>query len=486
MKNYLSNNMIDFEEVNTAGISTTLQAQIPEGTYSSVHEMEKALETAMNNASIQTGNAVVYDVSYDEAGRNFNIRQTPSGTSLTELKLLWNTGVNKGQSIGDTLGYDTAVDDTAGTSYSSSNTEPTWISFDTTNNVIDFNETSINGILSEEVSITIPPGDYRDLNQVASEIQKAMGSASPNGIAYTVVYDSNQGFMIKGSSSKIKGFDLLWETGNHSDNNAARKLGITGEKDIRISFAESDEAVVNIVIDGKNNKLDFMEISQDDLGKQSGKLTALIEKKTYTSHSELAREVEKALEAESRENGNSIDYSVSWDDHTRKFSIKEEGARLQELHLMWQTGDNAPLAQGGTGESIGSILGFNGDEDDIAKPLESSRSVEWGVFNTLVDLKQYLSNNDRDGIERTLGRLETNYDNMTSTIVDTGMKFNRLEVRESIIANVSFALTERRSTLEDADMIKSIMDLKNIETAYQAALSSTAEVLGLSLVDYLR
>jgi len=96
-----------------------------------------------------------------------------------------------------------------------------------------------------------------------------------------------------------------------------------------------------------------------------------------------------------------------------------------------------------------------------------------------------LSNNDRDGIERTIGRLEINYDNMTSRIVDAGMKYNRLDVRETITTNVSLSLTERRSTLEDADAVKAIMDLQNIENAYQAALSSTATVLNISLVDYL-
>ncbi|MDD9303612.1 MAG: hypothetical protein HUK40_15230 [Desulfobacter sp.] len=35
-------------------------------------------------------------------------------------------------------------------------------------------------------------------------------------------------------------------------------------------------------------------------------------------------------------------------------------------------------------------------------------------------------------------------------------------------------------------MIESIMNLKNIETAYEAALASTSKVLSISLVDYLR
>jgi flagellin-like hook-associated protein FlgL len=482
-----SNNYLDFEEINTAGTSTILSATIPEKTYSSIHEMEAALEAAMNDASTQTGNGVVYDVSYDETNHNFDILRTTSGAALNELKLLWDTGENQERSIGDVLGYDTTGDDIGGTAYSStSGSAPTWISFDATNNAIDFSEISATGEVSDEVSITIPPGNYRDMNQVASLVQTAMRNASPSNTAYSVVYDDTFGFMIKGSGSRIKGFDLLWETGAASGSSAASKLGIPGTTDTHVVFGESDEPVVNIVIDNTNDKLDFMEINTDGLGKDVGQLTALIDHNTYTSHLELAREVEEALELESRQSGNSIDYTVSWDDYTQKFAIKENGTQLREFRLLWETGDNTSLAMGGTGEGIGSILGFNADEDDVSRPLESGRTVEWGVFNTLIDLKQYLSDNDRDGIERSIGRLETNFDNMTSRIVDAGMKFSRLEIRETITTNVSLTLTERRSNLEDADMIKSIMDLKNIETAYQAALSSTAKVLSLSLVDYLR
>jgi flagellar hook-associated protein 3 FlgL len=66
------------------------------------------------------------------------------------------------------------------------------------------------------------------------------------------------------------------------------------------------------------------------------------------------------------------------------------------------------------------------------------------------------------------------------------MKYSRLTVRETVTTEVSLSLKERRSNIEDADMVESIMKLMNIETAYQAALSSTSKVLNISLVDYLR
>jgi flagellar hook-associated protein 3 FlgL len=257
-----------------------------------------------------------------------------------------------------------------------------------------------------------------------------------------------------------------------------------------MTFSESDEPIVNITITEANNKIDFKETLKENEGKDVDRLTAFIKieppalSKTYTSHSQLALDVEKALEEESYQNGNRIDYTVSWDDYTKNFTIKENGTELAGFDLLWQTGDNAPLAAGGTGESIGGILGFD-TQDETAAPIESERKAEWGIFNTLIDLNQYLADNDTDGLERTLGRLDAQYNRMTSEIVDIGIRYNRLDIRTQITSEVSLSLTERRSTIEDVDIIEATLNLQSIQTTYEAALSSTARIMQLSLVDYL-
>ena len=484
-----TNNMLDFEETNTAGVTTTLQAQIPIKTYTSVRELEKALESALNKSSFESGNYVYYDVAYNEAGNFFEIQQT-SGTTLTSFSLLWDTGINSSKSIGDIMGYDTSADNVGGgilTPYSSSSgSAPVWISFDSTNNAIDFTETNIDGTVSQEMEIEIPAGDYRDLDDVATAIQTELRDQSPNNVDYIVSYDSSNGFMIKGSSSDIKGFDLLWQSGGNADRSAAGKLGFDPGQDQSISFAESDQDVVNITIDASNNKIDFTEVVAQSKGKTISGLTASVKEKVYTSYTQLALEIEKALEKESGENGKQVNYSAAWDEVTRKFTIKEEGTRLDEFHLQWQTGDNAPVSQGGTGQSIGSIIGFYYKSDDIETSLMSTRNADVGIFNTLLDLKSYLADNDRYGIERIIGRLELNFENMTSRIANTGMKYVRLETRQEIVKEVGLSLSERKSMIEDADIIQSVMDLQAIQTAYQAALASTSKILNLSLVDYLR
>jgi flagellar hook-associated protein 3 len=480
------NDMIDVVETNTAGVATTINVDIDTSagttTYTDMAALARAIELSMEAESIASGNSIDYAVSYDSYTSRFNIRE--DGSSLNQLDILWNTGANAAVSAGSTLGhYD--FDDSV--IYPVSDT-PVFgsMTFDDTNNMIDFREISIDGTLNGQRGITIPEGIYADPNAVAASIQSSLRSSSAHGVDYVVTYDNGTGeFMFKGSSANIKGFELLWSSsGENHDNNAAQILGFNNTMDDSVTFIESDHDIVNLVIDGTNNKIDFKEVTLENNGQCICELTASVAQRTYTSHADLAFEIEKALEAESRQNGNIINYSVSWDDVTKKFTMKENGTKLEDFHLQWQTGDNAPLSQGGTGESIGAILGFN-TSDENGSPLKSETDVTWGIFDTLFDLKAYLENNDRDGIERTIGRLETNYDIMTSRIVDAGMKYSRLEVRQTLTLEVGLSLTERASNIEDADIVEAVLKLQNVETAYQAALSSTAKVINVSLLDYL-
>jgi flagellar hook-associated protein 3 len=471
-----SNDTIDFVEIHpTSGVSATLSATIGPGDYTDMNDLAQEIETGLEDAS---ANGIDYAVSYDPETSRFNIRE--NGTSLDELQILW-SNTTGASTTAATLGF-YAQDDII--TYPKSTISPVLDTFDDTNNVIEFTETHLDGTISDDIRVDIPPGDYANLDAVAAEIQTLMRDASPNKVNYAVTYDAADGFMIKGSKADIKGFDLLWRTGANAENSAAKMLGFYTAQDDVVRFSESDQDIVNLEIDGSNNKIDFTEIMPEDMGKTVSELTAAVRQKTYTSMSDLAHEVESALESASMEKANKIDYTVSWDDVTRRFSIKENGTRLEEFHLQWQTGENAPASVGGSDQSIGSLLGFS-PADDLGTSLKGTAPLEWGIFNTLIDLKTYLTDNDRDGVERTIGRLEHNFDNMTSRIVDTGMKYSRLQIRETITTEVSLTLNERKSMIEDADIIEAIMKLQNIQNAYQAALSSTSQILNVSLVDYL-
>lgn len=99
-----SNRYIDF---NDGGVKV---ASIAVDVYRSPGEVCAALQTAMN--AVSTG----ITVSYSSTTGKFTIAKA-SGT----LSLLWSTGANASNSIGSTLGYLVASDDTSSLSYVSDN-----------------------------------------------------------------------------------------------------------------------------------------------------------------------------------------------------------------------------------------------------------------------------------------------------------------------------------------------------------------------------
>lgn len=95
----------------------TFAATIEAKTYTTPHELAAALTAAMNTANSGETHTVVY---LDATGK-FKITSTGA-----VLSLLWNTGANTANTVGDKLGFNTAADDTgvaAATGYTSDNAQ---------------------------------------------------------------------------------------------------------------------------------------------------------------------------------------------------------------------------------------------------------------------------------------------------------------------------------------------------------------------------
>jgi len=139
-------------------------------------------------------------------------------------------------------------------------------------------------------------------------------------------------------------------------------------------------------------------------------------------------------------------------------------------------GEDLDIAVGRDGETI-----FGDDDFDWTDPAVGHGNI----FKTLVDLKTYLQNNDQSGIQGTLDKMDTHLSSIRSLISNTGGKIIRLDIKEKIIQDLNLNYTDRISRLEDADIAEAIIELESKELAYKAALSSSAQVMQLSLVDYL-
>ena len=352
---------------------------------------------------------------------------------------------------------------------------------DHTNNVIDFNE-NVGGTIST-LTAAIPPGEYKDMDELAAAVESSMEGASANGIDYSVQYNKDtRRFTISGAGSTLTELQLLWNSGTYqATKGAGAALGFdTTADDIGAVSHESDTDVALFSIQaGINDAIDFKEVLPGGTLGGTDELTARIPAGDYTSVESFLSAIEDALEDVSAEKGNRVDYDVSYSYINHKISIKEDGhngQKLDSFHLLWGSGENAS-------ETAAAAMGF--DEVDLSQAPSKGESETWGIFETLFDLKDYLQSNNVAGIERSMTRLDTHYQSITSEISNIGVKTNRILVSQQVSAESKLSIKDRRSTIEDADVVESIMNLTAVQTAYEASLSTTSKILNMSLVDFL-
>jgi flagellar hook-associated protein 3 FlgL len=147
--------------------------------------------------------------------------------------------------------------------------------------------------------------------------------------------------------------------------------------------------------------------------------------------------------------------------------------------------DITPFSSNGT---------YNGNDKAFTIKIGKDASVEVGsdgdavfgnIFTTMAVLKNALENNDVAGIQDAMSNLDGHFDDISAKISDVGSKMNRMDVKEKILQDLNFANTDRLSKIEDADLAEAIMELEAKELAYEAALSSSAKLMKLTLMDYI-
>jgi len=149
--------------------------------------------------------------------------------------------------------------------------------------------------------------------------------------------------------------------------------------------------------------------------------------------------------------------------------------------------DTAPFSSDGTT--------YYGNDEPFAVKIGRDATVQVGrdgeevfgtIFTTLSDLIDDLNGNNVAGIQASLTSLTAHLNEVSSKISDIGSKAGRIEIKENIMQDLKIVNTDRLSAIEDADIAEAIIDLKEKELAYQAALASSSKVMQLSLVDYLK
>ena len=107
------------------------------------------------------------------------------------------------------------------------------------------------------------------------------------------------------------------------------------------------------------------------------------------------------------------------------------------------------------------------------------------TFDVLQEIEDKMANNDTEGLDDLLDRLDKVINSINSERADLGAKSNRLEMVESRIDAQEIMANKVLSDNEDVDMELAITQLSVQESVHNAALSVGARLIQTSLIDFL-
>ena len=143
-----------------------------------------------------------------------------------------------------------------------------------------------------------------------------------------------------------------------------------------------------------------------------------------------------------------------------------------------------------------TAVAYGGNAQQTAIPLSDTGSVAPGTdhttntgiasfINNLVALRDALASNSSSAVTAAQPNLDTTENMLVTTLADQGAVQTRIEANQTQQQNLTTSLSSLLSSETDADLPSTIVKLTQAQTAYQAALQSTASIMKTSLLDYI-
>jgi flagellar hook-associated protein 3 FlgL len=111
--------------------------------------------------------------------------------------------------------------------------------------------------------------------------------------------------------------------------------------------------------------------------------------------------------------------------------------------------------------------------------------ISTDALESLRALSTALGNNDVAGIRAATDRVTAASSQVQNLLGTQGARINEMESAQSTLDGMELTLKAFRSDLRDTEVDKAMAELVGKQTMYQAAMSATSRILGLSLANYL-
>lgn len=107
-------------------------------------------------------------------------------------------------------------------------------------------------------------------------------------------------------------------------------------------------------------------------------------------------------------------------------------------------------------------------------------------LNHLIALRNDLQSGNTTAVANTdAGNLQKDENNVAYQVANNGVRQNQLTAAATFATNSSQSLSQMVSNASSADLVNTMVQLNQAQTAYQAALESGSKIMSLSLLNYM-
>lgn len=162
--------------------------------------------------------------------------------------------------------------------------------------------------------------------------------------------------------------------------------------------------------------------------------------------------------------------------------------------LSGQLTSTAPYTITESGGLVTAVT-YHGDGNHFSIPTNFDSNTEVNiagsdipgsdVFNSLINLRTALSNNQPDQVRTQIGNLDTALQEVNTQIGKIGSRMNSLEAKEGALESVGIDKQTLLSDTVDTDIASAITDLNKYQTAFEASLKLLSTVKDLNIMNYI-
>ena len=152
-------------------------------------------------------------------------------------------------------------------------------------------------------------------------------------------------------------------------------------------------------------------------------------------------------------------------------------------------------------EPADPTFAYNGDNGSLAIAVDETRKMPVNftgdqlfkgagggidILSELSALKTALETDDVAAISSAIATFDEARDQLVKAAAINGVRQSELNIKEEDMQNFKNNVLNRISKLEDVDLAEAVMEMTQMQTAYEVSLNASARFMQTSLMDFLR